>query len=57
MATKIIEKIVEPSKIYVGSTFKLKIRIAKQKYVLGDLKNVKCSHLKTLTCKEINEGG
>ena len=57
MATKIIEKIIEPSKIYVGSTFKLKIRIDRQKYTLGDLKKVKCSYLKTLTCREINEGG
>ena len=27
METKIIEKIVEPSKVYVGSTFKLKIKV------------------------------
>ncbi len=57
MTTKIIEKIVEPSKVYVGSTFKLKIRINKQQYTLKDLKQVKCNHLKTLTCKEILEGG
>lgn len=57
MAEKIIEKIVEPSKIHVGSFFKLKIKIAKNKYTLGELKTLNCKYVKTLNCKEIKEGG
>ena len=37
MAVKITEKTTEPSKVYTGSFFKLKIRISKQKYKLSKI--------------------
>lgn len=43
MLTKIIEKIVEPNKIYVNSAFKLKIKA---------IRYMTCKEMKTITCKE-----
>lgn len=39
MSTKIIEKIVEPSKVYIGSTFKLKIKAIRY-LTYNELKNM-----------------
>lgn len=43
---KILEKIVEPYKIEIGSNFLLKVKILKEKAKLGDLKKLKCSKIK-----------
>lgn len=44
--SKIIEKIVEPSKINVGSTFKLKIKV---------IRYMTCKEMKTITCKDAKQ--
>lgn len=43
MLTKIIEKIVEPNKVYTDSTFKLKIKA---------IRYMTCKEMKTITCEE-----
>lgn len=43
---KIIEKIVEPSKIITGSIFKLKIKV---------IRYLTCKEMKSKTCKEAKE--
>lgn len=52
MANKIIEILVEPDKIYVGSTFKLKIKATR--YITCDEAKTKtCNHMKQFTCNEV----
>lgn len=46
MANKIIEKIIEPSKIVVGSTFTLKIKA---------IRYMTCAEMKTITCVAAQE--
>lgn len=51
---RILEIITEPDKVYVNSTFKLKILLDKIR--LKDIKVVTCNELKKYTVKEIREG-
>ena len=54
--SRIIEKITEPTKIYVDSVFKLKIKIALKNYKLSDVKAVTCEYLKNIKCQDLKEG-
>ncbi len=54
--SRIIEKITEPTKIYVDSVFKLKIKIAPKSYKLSDVKAVTCEYLKNIKCQDLREG-
>lgn len=54
---EIIEEIIEPTKIYVDTTFKVKVKIKiKSNYILGDVKKVTCNYLKSIICKDLKEG-
>ncbi len=54
---EIIEEIIEPTKIYVDTTFKVKVKIKiKSNYTLGDVKKVTCNYLKSIICKDLKEG-
>lgn len=55
---EIIEEVIEPTKIYVDTTFKLKVRIKlnSKNYTLGDVKKVTCDYLKSIICKDLKEG-
>lgn len=52
MANKITEKILEPSKIYVGSTFLLKIKAIRYA-TYKELKIKTYNEVKTFTYKEL----
>lgn len=52
MATKIVEQIVEPSKIISGSIFKIKIRAIRY-MTYEELSKLKVSALKTYTVSEL----
>lgn len=52
MLTKIIEKIVEPDKIYVGSTFKLKIKAIRY-MTCKEMKTITCEEAKKFSCREV----
>ena len=47
---EIIEEIIEPTKIYVDTTFKLKVKVKfkPKDYTLGDVKKVTCEYLKSM---------
>lgn len=52
MANKITEIITEPNKIYVGSTFKLKIKATR--YITCDEAKTKtCNYMKQFICNEV----
>ena len=54
---EIIEEIIVPTKIYVDTTFKVKVKIKiKSNYTLGDVKKVTCNYLKSIICKDLKEG-
>ena len=55
---EIIEEIIEPTKIYVDTTFKLKVKVKfkPKDYTLGDVKKVTCNYLKSIICKDLKEG-
>ncbi len=50
--TKILEKIVEPSKIYVGSNFMLKIKVIRY-LICRETKTKTCLEMKKFTCGEV----
>lgn len=52
MANKIIEKILEPSKIYVGSTFLLKIKAIRYA-TYAELKTKTYNEVKSFTYKDL----
>lgn len=54
--SRIIEKNAEPTKIYVDSVFKLKIKIAPTSYKMLDIKSVTCEYLKNIKCQDLREG-
>ena len=49
---KIIEKITEPSKVYVGSVFKLKIKAIRY-MTCREMKTITCLGAKNYKCKEV----
>lgn len=51
--SKIIEKIVEPDKIHVGSTFKLKVKVIRY-ITCKEAKTKTCNFIKQFTCKEVD---
>lgn len=53
---RIIEKNTEPTKIYVDSVFKLKIKIAPKSYKMLDIKSVTCKYLQNIRCQDLKEG-
>lgn len=53
---RIIEKNTEPTKIYVSSMFKLKIKIAQKDYKFLEVKAVTCKYLKDIKCQNLREG-
>jgi len=50
---KIIEKIVEPNKVNVGSIFKLKIKVIRY-MTCKEMKTITCKQAKKYTCKEVD---
>jgi hypothetical protein len=50
--SKIKEIIVEPSKVYVGSTFKLKIKAIRY-MTCKEMKTITCKQAKQYTCKQV----
>ena len=52
MANKIIEKIIEPTKVYVGSSFKLKIKAIRY-LTCKEAKTKTCEYMKQFTCGEV----
>lgn len=52
---KINEILLEPSKIYEGSTFLLKVKVQKEKKTFVDLKKLKCSVIKNVQCENLKE--
>ena len=50
---KISEIIVEPEKVYVGSTFKLKVKAIRY-ITCQEAKTKTCNYMKNFTCKEVN---
>lgn len=50
--SKIIEKILEPNKIYVGSNFMLKIKTIRY-LICKEVKTKTCSEMKKFTCGEV----
>ena len=53
MANKIKEIIVEPSKVYESSTFKLKIKAIRY-MTCKEMKTKTCKEAKTWTCREVD---
>ncbi len=53
--SKILEKIIEPSKIEIGSNFLLKVKIMKEKAKLSDLKKLNCNKVKKLKVISLKE--
>lgn len=51
--SKIKEIILEPQKIFVGSTFKLKIKAIRY-MTCEEMKNKLCSQAEAWTCREVN---
>lgn len=55
--SKILEKVIEPSIVYTGSIFKLKIKIQETKYYsYSDYTEKKYSELESLTYSEVKGG-
>ena len=52
MANKITEIITEPNKIYIGSTFKLKIKAIRY-ITCNEAKTKTCNYMKQFTCNEV----
>lgn len=51
--SKIIEKVIEPSKAYAGSTFKLKIKAIRY-MTCKEMKEITCLEAKKYTCGEVH---
>lgn len=51
--SKITEIITEPNKIFIGSVFKLKIKVIRY-ITCKEAKQKNCAEIKKFTCKEVD---